>query len=155
MTVVLAAALVVVAGGEAAATSRERGPVLPPCPTSTATGCDHAKDSSGAHGSSACRRTGSQQITASPIALNDLLYIQPMGLMIGGHVTPIDHGYFYIKGAMADPPTQAAVYAPMDATITSVTRTVRQGDPAAKSDHPQRATYDDDAVTLEGTCSFR
>jgi len=32
-----------------------------------------------------------------------------MGLMTGGHVTPIDHGYFYVKGAQASPPTQAAL----------------------------------------------
>jgi len=29
---------------------------------------------------------------ASPIDLDQIAFIQPMGLMIGGHVTPIDHG---------------------------------------------------------------
>ena len=58
--------------------------------------------------------------------MNDLAYIQPMGLMIGGHVTPIDHGYFYIKGAFTKPQTQAPVYAPMDGTVSTVARTVRQ-----------------------------
>jgi hypothetical protein len=85
-------------------------------------------------------------ITASPIDLDQLLYIQPMGLMIGGHVTPIDHGYFYIKGALEQPPRQAAVKSPLDGVITSVTRTVRQG---------PNGDYDDYAVTIEATCTFR
>lgn len=109
----------------------------------------------GASGASDCQGKGRRSITASPIALDDILYIQPMGLMIGGHVTPIDHGYFYIKGAQADPPTQAAVYAPMRGTISSVTRTVRNGDPGAKSDHRQTATYDDYQLTVAATCTFR
>jgi hypothetical protein len=141
------------------ATSAASGPLAssdsPRCPSATATGCDQGKVRGGAAGSSVCRGKGPGTITASPIALDDLAYIQPMGLMIGGHVTPIDHGYFYIKGAMANPPQQAAVYAPIDGTISSVTRTVRNGDPAAKSDQTAVATYDDYAVTIEATCTFR
>src|SRR5258708_39222958 len=76
-----------------------------------------------------------------------------MGLMIGGHVTPIDHGYFYVKGAVANPPVQAAVYSPLDGNISSVTRTVRNGDPAASS--TASAAYDDYAITIEATCTFR
>jgi hypothetical protein len=72
-----------------------------------------------------------------------------MGLMVGGHVTPIDHGYFYTKGAMATPPTQTAVYAPMAGNVAVVTRTVRQNGPG------QTATYDDYAITIEATCTFR
>ncbi len=102
-----------------------------------------------------CQGKGPGTITASPIALADLLYIQPTGLETGGHVTPIDHGYFYIKGAQADPPAQAAVYAPLDGVITSVSRTVRNGDPAAKSDHPMTATYDDYALSVDASCTFR
>ena len=91
-------------------------------------------------------------ITASPIAVEDLAYLQPMGLMIGGHVTPIDHGYFYIKGATASPPREAPVYAPFDGAISSVTRTVRN---AATPGPAGPATYDDYAVTIEATCTFR
>src|SRR2546422_10387589 len=86
---------------------------LPACSSATATGCDKSRLPSGTRGSSGCRGKGPGTITASPIALGDLAYIQPMGLMIGGHVTPIDHGYFYIKGTVAHPPQQAAVYAPL------------------------------------------
>jgi hypothetical protein len=85
-------------------------------------------------------------IGASPIDLNEILYIQPMGLMIGGHVTPIDHGYFYIKGAFEEPSRQAAVRSPLGGVVTSVTRTSRQG---------PSGSYDDYAVTIEATCTFR
>jgi hypothetical protein len=86
-------------------------------------------------------------IGASPIDLDEIAFTEPMGLMIGGHVTPIDHGYFYIKGAMENPPRQAAVKSPLDGVITSVTRTARRGGVAGD--------FDDYAVTIEATCSFR
>ncbi len=69
-----------------------------------------------------------------------------MGLMIGGHVTPIDHGYFYIKGTFETPSRQAAVRSPLAGVITSVTRTARQG---------PNGNYDDYAVTVEATRTFR
>ena len=86
-------------------------PGLPTCQTATATNCDGGdlQESAGTNGSPGCVGHDSAMIEASPIDLDDLLYIQPMGLMIGGHVTPIDHGYFYIKGAFETPPRQAAV----------------------------------------------
>jgi hypothetical protein len=101
-----------------------------------------SKNSSSASGNemnNGCKGQGPATITASPIALADLLYIQPTGLEIGGHVTPIDHGYFYIKGAMANPATQAPVYAPFDGVITSVDKSVRQS--GSGPTHP--ATYND------------
>jgi hypothetical protein len=93
-----------------------------------------------------CQSTGTRTITDSPIALNDILFIQPMGLMIGAHVTPIDHGYFYIKGAMANPPREAPVFAPLAGNISRVTRSVRNG---------ATTTYDDYALSIEATCTFR
>ena len=118
---------------------------LPPCPSSTATGCDKSKLQYNPYGST-CIVKGPAMITAAPIALEDILYIQPMGLMIGGHVTPIDHGYFYIKGAMAKPSKLAAVYAPMDGIVANVTRTARTG---------PSGNYDDYAITIEASCTFR
>jgi len=122
---------------------------LPPCPSITATGCDRSAIQAHGRGSSACRGKGPGTITASPIALNDLAYVQPMGLMAGGHVTPIDHGYFYTKGAMATPAYQTAVYAPMDGNVSTVTLTVRHG---GQNSAP---TYNDYAITIEATCTFR
>lgn len=121
---------------------------LPPCKTATATGCDRSKISGSGHGSNACVGNGPGVITASPIAVEDIAYIQPMGLMVSGHVTPIDHGYFYIKGAMASPPREAPVFSPLTGNVATVTRTVRSGS-------GQAASYDDYAITIEATCTFR
>lgn len=38
---------------------------------------------------------GPVRFTHSPMRLADIERITPSGLMIGGHVCPIDHGYFY------------------------------------------------------------
>lgn len=119
---------------------------LPPCLSATATGCDKSKIHVGGNGSAGCVGKGPGVITASPIALGDIAFIEPMGLMIGGHVTPIDHGYFYIKGAMANPPVQAPVYSPIDGNVSTVTRSARGSGSNA---------YDDYAITIEATCTFR
>jgi hypothetical protein len=121
---------------------------LPTCQTTTATNCDGGslQQSAGTNGAAGCTGRGTAIITASPVDLDEILYIQPMGLMTGGHVSPIDHGYFYIKGAMEQPPRQAAVKSPLDGVITAVTRTARQG---------PNGDYDDYAVTIDATCTFR
>lgn len=133
---------------QAARSSPAASPTLAPCLTASATGCDKSK-LTGGRGSAACVGSGTGVIKASPIAIADMAYIQPMGLMIGGHVTPIDHGYFYIKGALANPAREAPVYSPIDGNIATVTRTVRNGGPG------QGATYDDAAITIEASCTFR
>ncbi|HIH25635.1 hypothetical protein J4476_00020 [Candidatus Woesearchaeota archaeon] len=35
--------------------------------------------------------------TSPPMRIEDIGFIEPIGLMIGGHVTPIDHGYYTSK----------------------------------------------------------
>ena len=100
----------------------------------------------GGNGSGACVGKGTGTITASPIALQDISYIQPMGLMAGGHVTPIDHGYFYVKGAVASPAVADPVFSPMAGNISVVTRSIRGTGSSA---------YDDYGVTIEATCTFR
>jgi hypothetical protein len=122
---------------------------LPPCATVTATGCDPTKLLGRGQGSSGCVGKGPGTITASPIAVDDLGLIQPMGEMIGGHVTPIDHGYFYARASMATPPRQTAVYSPLAGNVAVATRTVRQH---GIGNVP---TYDDYAITIEATCTFR
>lgn len=118
------------------------------CSSSTGTGCTKSiLQAQGQNG--ACKGKGPAYITSSPIAISDLLYIQPTGLETGAHVTPIDHGYFYIKGAQTNPPVKAAVYAPLDGVVTAVTRTIRTGGLS------QNSTYDDYAITISATCTFR
>ncbi|OGY55513.1 MAG: hypothetical protein A2912_05820 [Candidatus Buchananbacteria bacterium RIFCSPLOWO2_01_FULL_40_23b] len=41
-----------------------------------------------------CEGEGSVMFTHAPMKLDEIEMIQPTGLMIGGHVTPIDHGYY-------------------------------------------------------------
>ncbi len=55
------------------------GSSLPPCPSMSATGCDRTTTQAIGRGSSVCQGKGPGTITASPIALNDLAYVQPMG----------------------------------------------------------------------------
>lgn len=129
---------------------------LPPCQTETATGCDKSNQGQSTKNSSSyCKNKGAAYITASPIDISEILFIQPMGLMIGGHVTPIDHGYFYIKGATENPSRQAAVYAPFNGNISSITRTVRKNPLGSSGNAAGSERYEDYALTIEGTCTFR
>ncbi len=50
-----------------------------------------------------CQGTGAVNFTASPMDVLDLDYINPLGLMIGCHVTPIDHQYYYAKSWSPQP----------------------------------------------------
>ena len=42
-----------------------------------------------------CKGSGPVKFTVSPRKIEDIGMFAPMGLMLGDHVTPIDHGYFY------------------------------------------------------------
>jgi hypothetical protein len=138
------------AASPAASATASAASGLPPCQTATATGCDRSKLPANPRASTACVGKGPGTITASPVGLSDIAYIQPMGLMIGAHVTPIDHGYFYVKGALATPPRETPIYSPLEGNISVVTRTVRASATAGGA-----ATYDDYAITIEATCTFR
>lgn len=52
----------------------------------------------------------------------DLAYIVPLGLMVKGHVTPIDHQYYYPVDFLTTKP-QKAVRSPADGYIVRVDRT--------------------------------
>ncbi len=66
-----------------------------------------------------CSGRGSRQLTHSPMDVKDVLTIQPYGLMVGGHVTPVDHEYYYQVNQNA-PVNTYPVYADADGTIISV-----------------------------------
>jgi nitrogen fixation-related uncharacterized protein len=44
-----------------------------------------------------CEGEGVISFTSAPMRVEEIEMIQPIGLMIGGHVTPIDHGYYSAK----------------------------------------------------------
>jgi len=54
-----------------------------------------------------CEGQGTVPLTASPIALDQLDSIAPMGNMVGGHVTPSDHLGFASKEPTKDTPIRA------------------------------------------------
>ena len=62
-----------------------------------------------------CQGSGTVNFGAVPMKPEDILVIIPMGDMIGGHVSPIDHLYLYpIKSR------QANIYAPANGTVVYV-----------------------------------
>ncbi|HIG92673.1 TPA: M23 family metallopeptidase [Candidatus Woesearchaeota archaeon] len=74
---------------------------------------------------SGCSGQGTVTFTSPPMPLGDIELIEPIGLMIGGHVTPIDHGYYYAKGWVApgnreDTTKFRDVLAPASGIVTSV-----------------------------------
>ncbi|MBM3272323.1 hypothetical protein FJY94_03575 [Candidatus Kaiserbacteria bacterium] len=86
---------------------------------------------------------GPVRFTHSPMRLEDIERITPMGLMVGGHVCPIDHGYFYPKPLKPGQP-YFDVYSPTDGFIVMVShRTQLTG----STEH--RREYDDYALHIE------
>lgn len=83
---------------------------------------------------------------APPMRLEDIGLIQPMGLMIGEHVTPIDHQYYAPKD-WNTPEDRYDVFAPAAGVITHIQHRARMvgfgGGPA-----------NDFRVTIHYTCTF-
>jgi hypothetical protein len=91
--------------------------------------------------------TGPVRFTHSPMRLEEIERITPMGLMIGGHVCPIDHGYFYPKPLKPGQP-HFDVFSPADGFIVMVGhRTQLAGSTE------QRREYDDYALHIEHSAS--
>ena len=95
-----------------------------------------------------CEGNGTVQFGVSPMAIEDISSVYPMGGMIHGHVTPIDHLYFYpINPEMKSPPYYVNIYAPADGKIVYAWRS---GKPAEK--HLQE--INDYTLVVEHTCDF-
>ncbi len=97
-----------------------------------------------------CKSSGPVNFTVSPRKMEDLGMFVPMGLMLGDHVTPIDHGYFYPPNWKMDVTSAELkdVYVPATGVITSIQRmpdyfkTTKQAD------------LQDYRVILHHTCTF-
>lgn len=74
-----------------------------------------------------CTGTGSKKLGSAPMRAADLSVILPYGLVAGGHVTPVDHQYYFGKNLSAAPSTYD-VLAPGDGTLTNVEVRPRGGD---------------------------
>jgi len=91
---------------------------------------------------------GTVRFTHPPLRLADLDRIVPYGLMVGGHVCPIDHGYFFPKPLRAGQ-EHFDVLAPADGQIVMIGhRTQLTGSTERQRD------YDDFALHIEHTGTF-
>lgn len=74
-----------------------------------------------------CEGEGSVKLSALPMDEKDFPFLEPYGLMIDAHVTPIDHMYF--APASRDSAIDAYnVYAPADGVVTEIQRRIRNDD---------------------------
>ncbi|MFO1483509.1 MAG: exo-alpha-sialidase [Verrucomicrobiaceae bacterium] len=88
--------------------------------------------------------SGMVTFTHSPMRVTDIERIAPYGMMVGGHVCPIDHGYFFPKAGVT-----AEVLAPADGFIVVIAhRTQLRGSTERQRD------YDDYALTIEHSGTF-
>jgi hypothetical protein len=97
-----------------------------------------------------CTGQGAVRFTASPMAVEDISTIIPMGLMVDAHVTPIDHQYYSPKDMSAGR-TRYDVRAPADGHIVHIQRrTVFVGDVS----DPSRPPTDEFRLVIEHSCTF-
>jgi len=88
-----------------------------------------------------CKGNGTVNFGAAPMSPEDILVIIPMGDMIGGHVTPIDHMYIYpIKSRPVN------IYAPANGNLVYVSTSGRF---VGQKDFVQTYT-----LMFEHTCDF-
>ena len=69
----------------------------------------------------ACSGSGPRELTRLPMEESDYAMILPYGLMVGGHVTPIDHQYFS-PTVFNSPRDTYPVYAMADSKITEISQ---------------------------------
>ncbi len=138
-------------------TSRGAGPNEP---TSSAAGTpstsgasnrvsyDKATSAALTHGQ--CTGEGPVRIT-TPMPLAQVSSVLPYGLMVGGHVTPVDHQYYNGLDPKAVRDTYDVV-APADGTIVELThRGSRTNTPSHSLNVPSSDEY---RFVIEHTCSF-
>ena len=110
------------------------------CPTPTATGCGASQLNRFDPSAGTCVGKGPVQFGASPFRLDQLELIEPMGLTVGGHVTPIDHGYMFGKGTPDVPFDSFDIQSPAKGYVVQISRT-------------QRGAMSDYAMTIEFSCT--
>ncbi len=96
-----------------------------------------------------CAGSGPVRYTVSPMAVEDIGAIIPLGVMVDAHVTPIDHQYYVPKDLNAGR-YRYDVRAPADGAIVHIQRrTVFVGDVS----DPGKTT-DDFRLVIEHSCTF-
>ena len=99
---------------------------------------------------SGCTGEGAITFTSPPMRIEDIELIEPIGLMIGGHVTPIDHGYYYAKGWLfpsnrEDTAKFRDIIAPASGIVTSVQSMPQEYSSSSIGDY---------RLVIHHTCSF-
>ncbi len=74
-----------------------------------------------------CEGEGSRKLKSAPMKVADISYIVPYGLLAGGHVTPIDHQYYWGKVPMGAPDSYD-ILAPSDGKIVNIGYRDRSGE---------------------------
>lgn len=87
-----------------------------------------------------CQGKGPVTFGASPFKLDQIELIEPMGLTVGGHVTPIDHGYIFGKGTPDVPFDAFDIQSPAKGFVVDISRT-------------KRTNFSDYALTIEFSCT--
>lgn len=97
-----------------------------------------------------CKGSGPVEFTVSPRKMEDLGMFVPMGLMLGDHVTPIDHGYFYPPNWKMDVTSAELkdVFVPADGVITTIQRMPDYFKTTTQAD------LQDYRVIIHHTCTF-
>ena len=93
-----------------------------------------------------CEGKGSTKLTALPMKPTDFAMILPYGLMVDGHVTPIDHQYFSPTDFESAPDTYE-VYALADGRITEISH---RGESVGNRGKPSN----DYRFVFSHTCTF-
>ena len=92
---------------------------------------------------------GTVHFSHPPMTPDVLEQIQPLGMMVGAHVTPIDHQYYVPKDMFRTKRDQFPVFAPADGFVVDIQhRTSFEGSSETKRD------YDDYRLVIEHTGTF-
>jgi len=97
-----------------------------------------------------CKGEGTVQFTFPPRKIGDIGIIEPMGLMLSAHVTPIDHQYYYpsVWTQELSEESMKDVFSPADGVVTEL-----QSMPAYFN-QGKGTQYGDYRLIIHFTCEF-
>lgn len=88
---------------------------------------DGQQDLNSAFSNGKCTPDGPTQLTAAPMKPADVAVIFPLGQVVKGHVTPIDHQYYYPHDVRLGPAApEVPIFAPAAGTIVTIYRAPEQ-----------------------------
>ena len=101
-----------------------------------------------------CESSRATKLKTSPIDVNNLSFIFPMGKMASAHVTPVDHQYWIpvgVKslGGLTDEPDKYEIFALADGYIVSVEHSTQ-----AITEGSKQPPQDDYRIIFEHSCNF-